>query len=135
MYSVTKEIHFCYGHRLLRYSGECRHLHGHNGKVEVELRSKKLDERAMVYDFSDISQVVKTWIDKTLDHTMILNEKDPLVGDLKKRGERFITIKTNPTAEAIAKMIYDYAVSQKFPVYRVTLWETASSFATYRESA
>lgn len=89
----------------------------------------------MVYDFSDISHVIKTWIDKTLDHTMILNEKDPLIPDLKKRGERFLTIKTNPTAEAIAKMIYDYAVSQKFPVYRVTLWETASSFATYRESA
>ena len=134
MYSVTKEIHFCYGHRLLHYSGKCKHLHGHNGKVEVELRSNRLDKRAMVYDFSDIGRVIKTWIDKTLDHTMILNDKDPIISDLKKRKERFMTIKTNPTAEAIAKMIYDYAVSEGFPVHRVTLWETASSFATYRES-
>ncbi len=103
--------------------------------MEVELRAKTLDKRSMVYDFSDISRVIKTWIDKVLDHTMILNEKDPILPDLKRRKERFMTIKTNPTAETIAKLIYDYAVSQGFPVYRVTLWETASSFATYRENA
>ena len=28
MYKVTREIHFCYGHRLLNYDGKCRHLHG-----------------------------------------------------------------------------------------------------------
>ena len=37
MYRVTKEIRFCYGHRLLNYSGECRHLHGHNGLAEITL--------------------------------------------------------------------------------------------------
>ncbi len=134
MYSVTKEIKFCYGHRLLNYDGKCKHLHGHNGRVEVELRSKTLDKRAMVYDFSDIGRVIKTWIDKTLDHTMILSEKDVLITDLKRRKERFITMKANPTAEAIAKLIFDYAVSQGFPVYQVTLWETDSSFATYRQT-
>ena len=33
MFRVTKEIHFCYGHRLLNYDGKCRHLHGHNGRA------------------------------------------------------------------------------------------------------
>ncbi len=135
MYSVTKEIHFCYGHRLLDYVGKCRHLHGHNGRVEVELCSEKLDKRAMVYDFADISRVIKTWIDEMLDHTMILREDDSLIPVLKQKQERFFTMKTNPTAEAIAKLIYDYAVSQGFPVSRVTLWETESSFATYRKRA
>lgn len=135
MYSVTKEIHFCYGHRLLNYEGKCKHLHGHNGRVQVELGSAKLDPREMVFDFADINRVIKSWIDETLDHTLILCEKDPLISDLKRKNERFMTIKTNPTAEAIAKLIYDYAVSQKFPVQAVTLWETESSFATYRGCA
>lgn len=132
MYTVTKEIHFCYGHRLLNYDGACRHLHGHNGKIEVELESQKLDHRGMVVDFGDISRVIKKWVDDTLDHTMILAKGDPLIGVLKERGERFYTMDQNPTAEAIARLIYEYAVSQKFPVTKVTLWETASSFAAYR---
>ena len=129
MYTVTKEIYFCYGHRLLHYAGQCRHLHGHNGRVEVELQSEVLDSRGMVYDFSDISRVIKTWISETLDHTMILCDQDPILPDLKRRGERYHVIKSNPTAEAIAKLIYDYAVTQGFPVRKVTLWETESSFA------
>ncbi|MBI3999869.1 MAG: 6-carboxytetrahydropterin synthase, partial [Candidatus Omnitrophica bacterium] len=74
MYSVTKEIYFCYGHRLMDYDGACRHLHGHNGKVEVELEREKLDERGMVVDFSEIRSVIKNWIDQTLDHTMLLKK-------------------------------------------------------------
>ena len=43
-------------------------------------------------------------------------------------------LRARQTAEAIARLIYEYAVSQKFPVTKVTLWETSSSFATYRGS-
>ena len=39
MYRVTREIHFCYGHRLLNYDGKCRHLHGHNGKAVITLEA------------------------------------------------------------------------------------------------
>jgi len=40
-------------------------------------------------------------------------------------------VDTNPTAENIAKLIYDHARSEGFPVTEVTLWETESCFATY----
>ena len=132
MYTVTKEIRFCYGHRLLNYEGACKHLHGHNGKIEVELSSEQLDHRGMVVDFGDISRVIKKWVDETLDHTMILAKGDVLIPVLKERGERFYVMNHNPTAESIARLIYEHAVSQKFPVTKVTLWETESSFATYR---
>ncbi len=133
MFKVTKEINFCYGHRLMNYDGACRHLHGHNGKVEVELASAKLDSRGMVLDFSEIRNVIKDWINSTLDHTMLLQKDDPLIPLLKEKKERFYTMNENPTAEAIAKLIFDYARSQKLPVTRVSLWETESSFATYQE--
>ena len=78
MFRVTREIAFCYGHRLLDYDGICRHPHGHNGLVEVEVRSSELDKRNMVCDFSDIKRVVKGWIDRDLDHKMLLRHDDPL---------------------------------------------------------
>ena len=48
MFLVTKRIEFCYGHRLLDYDGVCRHLHGHNAVVEVDVRAEHLDGRNMV---------------------------------------------------------------------------------------
>ena len=48
MYLVTKRIEFCYGHRLLDYDGVCKHPHGHNAIVEVEVRTDRLDSRNMV---------------------------------------------------------------------------------------
>ena len=79
MYSVTKRIEFCYGHRLLDYDGVCKHPHGHNAVAELEIRSDTLDARNMVMDFSDIKRAIKTWVDRELDHKMILRQDDPLV--------------------------------------------------------
>jgi len=131
MYSVTKRIDFCYGHRLLDYDGICRHPHGHNATVELELRSETLDGRNMVADFNDIKRVVKTWVDGELDHKMILRHDDPLVAMLRSMGEPVYTLDSNPTAERIAQLIFDVAREQGLPVARVTVWETPTSWATY----
>lgn len=131
MYQVTKVIRFCYGHRLLNYSGKCRYLHGHNGKVEIELTSKALNRQGMVRDFEHIKRTIQKWLDATLDHTMILRKDDPMVKILQARRERCFLMSTNPTAEALAKLIFDYAVHCHFPVTAVRLWETDHSFATY----
>jgi 6-pyruvoyltetrahydropterin/6-carboxytetrahydropterin synthase len=132
MYEVTRLIRFCYGHRLLNYAGKCRHLHGHNGVAEITLRAERLDARGMVRDFDEIKRTIQEWIDRTLDHTMLLNRRDPLAGELKARGERHLLLEGNPTAEAIGKLIYDYAVSAGLPVCEVRLWETDQSVAAYR---
>ena len=132
MYQVTKIIHFCYGHRLMNYEGMCRHPHGHNGRVEILLESENLDRRGMVVDFSDISKIVKKWIDETLDHRMLLKKEDAMISFLKQEKEPFFTMQENPTAENIAKLIYEYTHSQNFPVKQVTLWESESSFAVYK---
>jgi len=133
MYSVTKRIEFCYGHRLLDYDGICRHPHGHNGLVEVEVRSGQLDKRNMVCDFSDIKRVVKGWIDRDLDHKMLLRKDDPLVKALQQLGEPVYLCDSNPTAEHIAKIIYQHAAGEGLPVVRVKLWETPTSYAEYAE--
>src|SRR3954451_7476395 len=87
MYRVTREIEFCYGHRLLNYDGKCKHLHGHNGRAVIVLESESLDDRGMVLDFTDIKRVVSRWIDDELDHRMILRRDDPAVSVLQELGE------------------------------------------------
>jgi 6-pyruvoyltetrahydropterin/6-carboxytetrahydropterin synthase len=87
----------------------------------------------MVFDFEDIKRTVQTWIDEELDHKMLLSREDSLVDVFKKLGEPVFLMEGNPTAENIAKTIYDYAVSQKLPIYEVRLWETPHSFAAYRK--
>jgi 6-pyruvoyltetrahydropterin/6-carboxytetrahydropterin synthase len=133
MFQVTKEIQFCYGHRLLDYDGKCRYFHGHNGKIQVQLSSETLDAKGMVRDFTEIKLVLQTWVDEELDHRMILNFRDPMKDALRAAGEPIVLMDANPTAENIAKLIYDTAKNKGLPVTAVTLWETPNSFATYKE--
>jgi len=131
MYSVTKRIDFCYGHRLLDHDGVCRHLHGHNAVAEIEVRAETLDSRDMVIDFGVIKRLVKEWIDRELDHRMILRHDDPLVKPLQALGEPVYLLDSNPTAERIAQLLFDVSCERGLAVERVTLWETPSSWASY----
>jgi 6-pyruvoyltetrahydropterin/6-carboxytetrahydropterin synthase len=131
MYRVTREIRFCYGHRLLNYEGKCRHLHGHNGRAVITLETAQLDGLGMVVDFSRIKEVVSTWIDEALDHKMLLHRDDPALPYLREQGEPVYVLDVNPTAENIARLIYEYAASRGFPVVEVQLWETDHCFATF----
>ena len=117
---------------MLNYDGKCKHLHGHNAKAEIEVEAASLDHRGMVVDFGDINSVVKSWIDRELDHKMLLCKNDPMLRTLQALNEPCFVMEANPTAENIAKLIYDFAVSQGLQVSEVRLWETPTSFAVYR---
>jgi 6-pyruvoyltetrahydropterin/6-carboxytetrahydropterin synthase len=131
MYAVTKRIEFCYGHRLLDYDGVCRHPHGHNAVAEIEVRAETLDARNMVMDFTDMKRVIKDWIDRELDHRMILRRDDPLVAALQALGEPMYLLDSNPTVERIARLIFDVARERGLAVSGVTVWETPTSWAAY----
>jgi 6-pyruvoyltetrahydropterin/6-carboxytetrahydropterin synthase len=133
MFRVTRQIDFCYGHRLLNYDGKCRFLHGHNGRAEIVIEADSLDNRGMVLDFSDIKRVVSRWIDDTLDHRMLLHRDDPAVAMLQEMGEPLFLMDNNPTAENIVKLIYEFTANHGFPIVEARLWETPNCFATYRK--
>jgi len=134
MFRVTREIPFCYGHRLLDYDGKCRHLHGHNGRAVITLAAAGLDELGMVMDFSRLKRVLGNWIDENLDHKMLLHKDDPALPHLRALDEPVFVMDANPTAENIARLIYDYTAKQGFPVVEVQLWETATCRASYRRA-
>ena len=135
MHRVTKTVDFCYGHRLVDYDGKCRHLHGHNGRLEVDVESDYLDDLGMVVDFGEVRDVVKEWIDSTIDHRMILSDRDPLLATLRDAGEPLFVMSENPTAENIAKVVFEVAQENGLNVTEVRLWETPSSYATYSGGA
>ncbi|WP_435022056.1 6-pyruvoyl trahydropterin synthase family protein [Tundrisphaera sp. TA3] len=132
MYRVTREILFCYGHRLLNYDGKCRHLHGHNGRAVVSLEAPALDDKGMLVDFSEIKRHLQRWIDETLDHTLLLCREDPLLPILLEQGERVYVMEANPTAENIARLIFEQGVKAGLPIVEVILWETENCHAAYR---
>jgi len=133
MYRISKSISFCYGHRLLNYDGKCKHLHGHNARAVILLEQEELDERGMLVDFKDIKDVVKKWIDAELDHNMLLCKNDPILPVLREAGERFFVMDDNPTAENIAKLIYEFVAAADYPVIDVSIWETDTCYASYRD--
>jgi 6-pyruvoyltetrahydropterin/6-carboxytetrahydropterin synthase len=116
----------------MNYAGKCRVPHGHNAKVAIELASETLDARGMVVDFSDLKQTIQGWIDANLDHRMLLRHDDPLAKWLQEMGEPCFLMERNPTAEAIAELIFEQAAAAGFPVIEVRLWETTDAFASYR---
>jgi 6-pyruvoyltetrahydropterin/6-carboxytetrahydropterin synthase len=134
MYSVTKEIHFCYGHRLLGHEGKCRHLHGHNARAMIRLESESLDRLGLVMDFKEIGDYVKSWLDAEIDHNMLLYKEDPILPLLRGAGERVYVMDANPSAENIARLVFEYVERGGFPVVEVAIVETASAVASYRRT-
>ena len=118
MYSLKVESSFSSAHNLRRYKGKCEALHGHNWKVEAAVLSKSLDKTGMVLDFSLIKNRLNAIL-AALDHAY-LNELVP-----------FTTI--NPTSENIARYIYGRLKKTAPGLESVTVWENATSAATYYE--
>lgn len=130
-YGVIQHLSFCYGHRLLDHPSKCAHLHGHNALVELQFEAEKLDRLGMVIDFNEIKERLKSWIDETLDHKMLLREDDPCLPVLQEMGEPVFTMKGNPTAENIARTIFEEAKRREMPITEVRVWETRAQCGIY----
>lgn len=90
-WNIDKTFEFCYGHRVWtqELNGEyaadlkcaCRHLHGHEGKVQVFLSADTLDKTGMVTDFRHL-EWLKKWINENVDHQFVIDKNDPLYAHL-----------------------------------------------------
>jgi 6-pyruvoyltetrahydropterin/6-carboxytetrahydropterin synthase len=132
VYEIGKDLYFSYGHRLMNHAGKCRFLHGHNAKVTIKVAAEYLDQSGMVMDFSDLKTVVKGFLDEEFDHQMLLHKDDPAVEILQSVGEHVRLLDVHPTAESLAKLIFDHMASKNIKPLEVIVWETESCFASYR---
>ena len=131
MFLISKSFSFCYGHRLMGDKGKCRHLHGHTAKAVLFLETEELDKDGMVCHFDRLKETIGKWIEENLDHSMLLSKNDPAAAALQKSGERIFIMDQNPTAENIAKLVYDKASAEGLPVTRIEMWESDTAKAIY----
>jgi 6-pyruvoyltetrahydropterin/6-carboxytetrahydropterin synthase len=121
MFEISVEYTFAAGHALRSYKGKCENVHGHNYKVRVTLAGDKLNAAGLLMDFVDLRAEIKALTEK-LDHRF-LNDIPPFD-------------QLNPSAENLAKYICEgiepQARNQGLQVHGVTVWETDTTFATYR---
>ena len=131
------EILFDAGHRLLDYPGNCGVPHGHTYKAEVMLNADSLDEIGFVLDFTELKGEVSNWVHQEWDHGFLLNDRDQeLLTALTslKRSKVFVFNNENPTAEVIAKYLFNVVREQYGSlVSRVRIWESPNQYAEYFE--
>jgi 6-pyruvoyltetrahydropterin/6-carboxytetrahydropterin synthase len=133
MFEVSVDETFSAGHALRGYKGKCENPHGHNYKVRLTVQGPQLDSIGLLFDFVHLKQVLHAVING-MDHKY-LNDQPPF-------------IELNPSAENIAKYLYDevsrglkeMSPSAVVPtpdaknaprITSVTVWETDITSATY----
>jgi 6-pyruvoyltetrahydropterin/6-carboxytetrahydropterin synthase len=131
MFEVNVDETFSAGHALRGYKGKCENPHGHNYKVRLTVQGPQLDSIGLLFDFVHLKKALRAVIDG-MDHKY-LNDQPPF-------------IELNPSAENIAKYLYDEiarglkeispapAIDAKNApqITSVTVWETDITSATYR---
>lgn len=121
-YELFVKTDFSAAHCLKGYEGNCSRVHGHNWTATLYLECGELDAIGIGVDFRKIKSELTTIIGR-LDHKN-LNDLEPFRD-------------SNPTSENIARFIYREAEkkinSGSIRVSRVTVSETGSTGATYRE--
>lgn len=140
MYILTAEASFDSAHFLAGYHGKCRNIHGHRWLIKVEAAGDELQQagqmRDMVIDFGDLKKEVKAVADY-FDHGLIV-EKNTLRAKtfavLQEEGFKLIEVDFRPTAEKLAKYIFDSLKGKQLPVKQVTVYETPANSAAYSEA-
>lgn len=120
MYEVSVQDHFDAAHYLRGYQGRCENLHGHRFDVMVNLRTKKIDDIGLAYDFTKLKEHLKGILGR-FDHAC-LNETSPF--DI-----------INPSSENIATTIYaelqPLIQEADVSIYSIQVWESPRNHVTY----
>jgi len=114
--ALTKTIDFEAAHWLPCFpeGHKCRRMHGHSFKADIVVEGEFDTAKGYLIDFAEIKAVTQPIVDQ-LDH-YCLNDIEGL---------------ENPTAELLAKWIYD-RISPRLPILKlVRVRETCTSAAEY----
>ncbi len=142
---VTKEIEWDMGHRVPNHKSKCRNVHGHRYLAQIVLEGDVVgdtgvSEEGMVIDFGDIKTISKEFIDNAWDHGYMgqRGNDSEILSLLQTFGMKVYITENAPTAENIAKMLFDELEPKFKDVYgtnlklrKIKLWETPSSFVEY----
>ncbi|HSD21939.1 MAG TPA: 6-carboxytetrahydropterin synthase QueD [Anaeromyxobacter sp.] len=108
------EFYFAAAHRLPRYEGPCFRMHGHNYRFFVGLEGEVDPRTGMIADFGEVKRIVQEQVLARVDHR-----------DLNDVLE-------NPTAENIARWIWEVLEPHVPGLAEIRLYEVPDSCVTFR---
>lgn len=109
-HTITFSRVFSAAHRLWNDESKCRNIHGHNYGVEITINAQgELTPQGFVVPFD----VVKREVD-FFDHSLILDEADPLAGPIRALALNVILIEGAPSTERLADHIADAIAGSAF---------------------
>jgi 6-pyruvoyltetrahydropterin/6-carboxytetrahydropterin synthase len=111
---VRRRFDFEAAHVLPRHPGKCRALHGHSYRLIVTVERPVDPESGMAMDFGSLKQVVRSEVVDRLDHTHL--------NDLLE----------NPTAEVVARWIWERLAARLPGLEEVELFETRECSVVHR---
>lgn len=140
---ISKTIERDMWHRLPNHPSKCRNLHGHRYKAEVILEGDIIETRdseqeGMVVDFSYIKEIAWWYINDILDHGYMFQTWDEIGILARNMGMKIIEVPFVPTAENVAKFLFEQLHSkftQKYweslKLHTIKLHETPTSYVVY----
>lgn len=124
MYTISKTYTTCTGHYLRGLPEEhpCATQHGHNYKIKFTLEAERLDDIGFVLDYGMMDAAIEPYLKTHFDHKNL------------NAMQTFATV--NPTAENIARLLYDhfsaiFSTGDRYRLALVTVCETEKTEATY----
>ncbi len=146
MRSITT-LDLQYAHRFYGFKGEAQYLHGHTGKLTIEVEDTVNAGVNMVFPCNEIQKTAWDLL-KNFDHSLILREDDPLLPAILKvyeetgikdgtpqnvmKGEAFktelacaypdcrlVVTKETMTVEGMIKIVYDL-LKDKLNIAKIT---------------
>lgn len=141
MFILKSEIGFDASHYLGDYDGKCANIHGHRYRLIIKVKGEKLQDvgpkRGMVEDFNDIKLALKE-IHDLFDHKLMIEDDEigqDLIRRLKDSPQKFeyILLPYRPTAEEMARDIYNKIKQKGINIDEVELYETPTNSCIYRE--
>lgn len=123
MFEIGVNGEFEAAHSLTGDFGPATRLHGHTYKVEVRVEAREIDSSGTFFDIGQLQAALRAVLEPL--HYRNLNEIEELAS-------------MNTTAEVVARYIFRKLAlvvrTSGVEGLKVTVWESSSSFASYRES-
>ena len=131
MFEINTSANFEAAHRLSNYDGKYNRIHGHNWKVNLKVQSNELDEKSMVYDFTNLKKILEEF-----DHKTILKNTKENQELVKSFPSEWITwLNFEPTAEELAKYICNKITSKiNLKLIQITIFENEKSYAIFEQT-
>jgi 6-pyruvoyltetrahydropterin/6-carboxytetrahydropterin synthase len=124
-YISIVNVEFQYAHRFMNYEGEAQYLHGHSGRVEIELEDTVDSVTGFAHSCKDGLKIAWEEVFDHFHHASVFQEGDPLL-ELVLEGYEKTGIR-NGAKNCLPLKKIDHELAWSYPECRVVVTKKVSS--------